>query len=160
VVDVRGATSEDTAACVAVLAALPDFFTRDTHVTLADEMQSGKTWVAVDEARSICGFVHAKQHYSRAAEITFAAVVPGCRRRGIGRILVAAALDELREAGVAVVEVKTLDATSDYPPYAETRAFWESQGFVQVDMIDPLPGWEAGNPSAIYVVALNATRRR
>jgi hypothetical protein len=32
------------------------------------------------------------------------------------------------------------------------------RGFVQVDMIDPLPGWEPGNPAAIYVAALRPTR--
>jgi len=29
---------------------------------------------------------------------------------------------------------------------------------VQVDTIDPLPGWQPGNPSAIYVAALGPTR--
>ena len=37
-------------------------------------------------------------------------------------------------------------------------AFWERRGFVQIDCIDPLPGWEPGNPSAIYVKALRTTR--
>jgi hypothetical protein len=27
-----------------------------------------------------------------------------------------------------------------------------------VDTIDPLPGWEPGNPAAIYVAALRPTR--
>jgi hypothetical protein len=27
-----------------------------------------------------------------------------------------------------------------------------------IDTIDPLPGWEPGNPAAIYVAALRATR--
>jgi hypothetical protein len=29
---------------------------------------------------------------------------------------------------------------------------------VHVDTIDPLPGWEHGNPAAIYVAALRPTR--
>jgi hypothetical protein len=36
-----------------------------------------------------------------------------------------------------------------YPPYVATRAFWERSGFVQVDTIDPLPGWQPGSPAAI-----------
>ncbi|HEX5290374.1 MAG TPA: hypothetical protein VFX25_16040 [Streptosporangiaceae bacterium] len=39
-----------------------------------------------------------------------------------------------------------------------TRAFWERNGFVHVDTIDPLPGWEPGNPAAIYVAAIRPTR--
>ncbi len=75
----------------------------------------------------------------------------------MGRALVSVALHELSSSGVAVVEVKTLDASSDYQPYAATRAFWEDQGFVQIDTIDPLPGWQPGNPSAIYVASLRPT---
>jgi hypothetical protein len=51
-----------------------------------------------------------------------------------------------------------LDRSADYRPYEATRAFWERRGFVQVDTIDPLPGWEPGNPAAIYVAALRPTR--
>ena len=59
--------------------------------------------------------------------------------------------------GVSVVEVKTLDASAGYQPYESTRAFWERQGFVYVDTIDSLPGWDPGNPAAIYVAALRPT---
>ena len=55
-------------------------------------------------------------------------------------------------------EAKTLDRSSGYRPYEATRAFWERNGFVHVDTIDPLPGWEPGNPAAIYVAALCPTR--
>ena len=67
-------------------------------------------------------------------------------------------LGDLAAEGVSVVEAKTLDCSADYPPYEATRAFWEHRGFVQVDTIDPLPGWEPGNPAAIYVAALRPTR--
>jgi len=56
------------------------------------------------------------------------------------------------------VEAKTLDSSSGYRPYEATRAFWERNGFIHVDTIDPLPGWEPGNPAAIYVAALRLTR--
>ena len=46
------------------------------------------------------------------------------------------------------MEAKTLDRSSGYRPYEATRAFWERNGFVHVDTIDPLPGWEPGNPAA------------
>jgi hypothetical protein len=68
------------------------------------------------------------------------------------------ALAALSADGVKVVEVKTLDASSGYEPYVATRGFWEARGFRQIDCIDPLPGWQPGNPSAIYVAALVPTR--
>lgn len=66
-------------------------------------------------------------------------------------------LDALAGEGVRLVEVKTLDQAVDYPPYVATRAFWERRGFVQIDTIDPLPGWRPGNPAALYVAALGST---
>ena len=51
-----------------------------------------------------------------------------------------------------------LGRSSGYRPYEATRAFWERSGFVYVDLIDPLPGWQPGNPAAIYVAALRPTR--
>jgi len=39
-----------------------------------------------------------------------------------------------------------------------TRVFYERSGFVYVDTIDPLPGWQPGNPAAIYVAAIRPTR--
>ena len=80
------------------------------------------------------------------------------RGRGHGTMLVNRVLDALAADGVRVVEAKTLDRSSDYPPYQATRAFWERRGFVHIDTIDPFPGWPPGNPAAIYVAALRPTR--
>ena len=44
------------------------------------------------------------------------------------------------------------------PAVRGTRAFWEHNGLVQIDTIDPLPGWQPGNPVARYVAALWPTR--
>ena len=90
-----------------------------------------------------------------SGEIYYAGVMPGRQRRGIGRRLVAALLDDTT---LPVVEVKTLDASSSYEPYVATRAFWSAMGFVQIDCVDPLPGWQPGNPAAIYVCALRSTQ--
>jgi len=154
---IRPATAADAEACAGVLRALPDFFTPNTH----DEVRAaiateGRAWVA-DATPSIDGFMLTERRSPRAAEITFAAVVPERRHQGIGRSLLATVVDELARDGVVVIEVKTLDASADYEPYVATRAFWERNGFVQIDCIDPLPGWAPGNPAAIYVRALTAT---
>jgi ribosomal protein S18 acetylase RimI-like enzyme len=92
------------------------------------------------------------------AEILWIAVDPARRGRRLGTMLLDSVLDDLAAAGVTVVEAKTLDRSAGYPPYEATRAFWERRGFVQVDTIDPLPGWHPGNPAAIYVAALRPTR--
>ena len=154
---IRRATAEDADGCVAVLAALPDYFTPDTHDDARREIASERAWVAAANDGTIEGFVIATTRYPASAEITTAAVYPTLRRQGIGTKLISRALDDLSNDGMVVVEVKTLDASSGYEPYVATRAFWEKQGFVQIDCIDPLPGWQPGNPSAIYVAALRPT---
>jgi N-acetylglutamate synthase-like GNAT family acetyltransferase len=153
---VRSAGPGDAEACVEILRRLPDYFTPDTHADARAALEHNRAWVATESAK-VLGFVVVEQRFSRSAEITFAAVTPEWRARGIGTALVVRALDQLSDEGVAIVEVKTLDASSGYEPYVATRAFWERRGFVQIDCIDPLPGWQAGNPSAIYVAALSRT---
>lgn len=145
----------DGDACAAVLESLPDYFTDDTYDEARAACAGGAIgWVAVDEAGAVVGFVLAERRFAAAAEITFAAVAPERRGGGVGTGLVERTLGDLGAAGVAVVEVKTLDASAGYEPYVATRAFWEARGFVQVDAIDPFPGWMPGNPCAIYVRAV------
>ena len=137
-----------------MLAALPDYFTPDTHEDLRTRFGACVTFVAVDDGQVVACALLQPQYSS--AEIYYVGVIPSRHREGIGRKLIARLLDE---STWPVIEVKTLDASSGYEPYVKTRAFWEAMGFVQIDCIDPLPGWQPGNPSAIYVCALRATRR-
>lgn len=82
------------------------------------------------------------------------AVEAPLRGGGVGTPLLDRVVRDLAESGCAVVEVKTLDASTGYEPYLATRACWERRGFVHIDTIDPLPGWQPGKPAAIYVAAL------
>jgi ribosomal protein S18 acetylase RimI-like enzyme len=157
VFSVRHARAADVERCVAILRQLPDYFTPDTYDEVRASIPHHRAWVAVDIADDVAGFVLVVQRYARSAEITFASVRPDHRRAGIGTALVEHALDELARDGIQVVEAKTLDASAGYEPYVATRSFWEARGFVQIDCIDPLPGWQPGNPSAIYVAALTRT---
>lgn len=85
------------------------------------------------------------------------AIDPAWRGRGHGTFLLNRVLDDLAADGVSVVEANTLDGSAGYRPCEATRAFWERRGFDQVDTIDPLPGWQPGNPAAIHVAALRST---
>ena len=80
------------------------------------------------------------------------------RGRGHGTTLLGHVLNHLAATGISVAEAKTLDRSSGYRPYEATRAFWERNGFIHIDTIDPLPGWPPGNPAGICVAALRPTR--
>jgi GNAT superfamily N-acetyltransferase len=86
------------------------------------------------------------------------AVRPDRRNHGVGSELIDNVLSKLWGDGAFLVEVKTLDASANYAPYEATRAFWEARGFIHIDTIDPFPGWDPGNPAAIYAAALKPSR--
>jgi ribosomal protein S18 acetylase RimI-like enzyme len=147
----------DARALEEIVRALPDYFTDDVPDKVETDSTARDTWVLVDTDQ-VVGFAIAEQRPPRAAEILWMAIASAHRHRGEGSLLLNAVLDDLGAGGVSVVEVKTLDKSSDYTPYEATRGFWEARGFVHVDTIDPLPGWQEGNPAAVYIAALRSTR--
>jgi GNAT superfamily N-acetyltransferase len=154
---VRMAVPTDSEACIHLLTRLPNYFAIDTHDVVRAALTTGSAWVAL-EHDELVGFAVAEHRHTKTAEITFAAVDPLRQGQGIGTHLVNAVFDHATKHGIVLIEVKTLDASSGYEPFVSTRAFWEARGFHQVDCIDPHPGWKPGNPAAILVAALTATR--
>ena len=154
---VRRLLAGDIPAVAVVVARLPDYFTSDVPGQVKQDAADHEGWVITDDAQ-VAGFAIVARRSAAAAEILWIAVDPARRHRGLGTALLNRMLAELAADGVSVVEAKTLDRSAGYRPYEATLAFWERSGFVQVDMIDPLPGWQPGNPAAIYVAALRATR--
>lgn len=153
---VRPALPTDLTACLDIIRLFPDFFTPDVVDTVDREFSVHDCWV-ITEAGPVIGFAIVSKRTSLAAEVLWAAVHPAHQQRGYGSSLIGYVLDSLLRHGVHLVEAKTLDRSADYEPYEATNAFWERMGFVQVDSIDPLPGWQPGNPAAIYVAGLRST---
>jgi len=156
VIRVRPCLPSDLDACLGIVSSLPDFFTVDALDTIRRDFGQHQAWAAVDDA--VVGFAIVDRRSSTTAEILWAAVNRDHRGTGIGTLLIEHVLDALAGSGVVLVEAKTLDRSVGYGPYESTRAFWERRGFVQIDRIDPMPGWQPGNPCALYVAALGTTR--
>ena len=154
---VRAARFDDLEACLQIVRASPDFFTEDVPITVQGDFERHDGWVIV-EAGEIAGFVVVDRRSSQAAEILWIAVEPARRDTGYGTRLLNHVLGVLRDQGIALVEVKTLDHSAGYTPYEATNAFYERSGFVQIDCIDEFPDWPPGNPAALYVAALEKTR--
>jgi GNAT superfamily N-acetyltransferase len=156
-VDVRRFAIGDGPALAGIVRGLPDYFTDDVPARAERDAVAHEAWVLTDSG-AVTGFAVVARKSVRGAEILWIAVDAARRGRGYGTALLGHVLDRLAADGISVVEAKTLDGSSGYVPYEVTRAFWERNGFVQIDTIDPLPGWRPGNPAAIYVAALRATR--
>jgi GNAT superfamily N-acetyltransferase len=154
---VRRFAAGDAPAATAIVRGLPEYFTDDVPAKVELDAASHEAWVITDSG-AVAGFAVAARKSPGGAEILWIAVDAARRGRGHGTTLLGHVLDCLAAGGVSVVEVKTLDRSSGYRPYEGTRAFWERNGFIHIDTIDPLPGWRPGNPAAIYVAALRPTR--
>jgi GNAT superfamily N-acetyltransferase len=154
---VRRFAAGDAAAVAAIIRGLPDYFTDDVPAKLDHDAASHQAWVLTDSG-TVAGIAVAARKSPGGAEILWFAIDAARRGRGHGTRLLGHVLDHLAIAGISLVEAKTLDRSAGYRPYEATRAFWERSGFIHLDTIDPLPGWPAGNPAAIYVAALRPTR--
>ena len=154
---VRRLTASDLPVVTRIVRGLPDYFTSDVPGKVARDAVDHDSWVLTCSGE-VAGFAVAARRSPRGAEILWMAVDAARRGHGLGTALLKHLLGELAADHVSVVEVKTLDRSAGYQPYVATLGFWANQGFVYVDTIDPLPGWQAGNPAAIYVAALRPTR--
>ncbi len=155
---VRRFAAGDAPAAAAIIRGLPDYFTDDVPAKAVRDAASHQAWVLTDSG-PVAGIAVAARKSPAGAEILWIAVDTARRGRGHGTRLLGHVLDHLAADGIGVVEAKTLDRSSGYRPYERTRAFWERNGFVHIDTIDPLPGWPPGNPAAIYVAAIRPTRQ-
>lgn len=156
---VRRLAAGEAPALAAIVRGLPEYFTDDVPGKVERDAAIHDAWVVTDSG-TIAGFAVVARKSSGGAEILWIAIDAARRGRGHGTRLLGHVMDHLAADGVSVVEVKTLDSSAGYAPYEATRVFYERNGFVQVDTIDPLPDWPPGNPAAIYVAALRRTRVR
>jgi GNAT superfamily N-acetyltransferase len=154
---VRRLVAGEAPALAAIVRGLPEYFTDDVPGKVEHDAASHEAWVITDDD-AIAGFVIAERKSPGGAEILWIAVDAPRRGKGQGTRLLNDVIDDLAATGVSVVTVKTLDSSAGYAPYEATREFYEHNGFVYVDTIDPLPGWPPGNPAALYVAAIRPTR--
>ncbi len=150
---VRKGKAEDHDRCLKIVQNLPLHFTQQAWRTIEADLKSHELFL-VEKNSCVVGFATVRCKSEFVAEISWMAVDEEERSRGWGTMLLEGIANELKKRGKRLLEVKTLAPTVEYPPYAATRAFYEKHGFVLLEVIDPFPGWEPGNPCAIYVHTL------
>jgi N-acetylglutamate synthase-like GNAT family acetyltransferase len=98
------------------------------------------------------GLLLLKYHSQTSAEIYWIGVDPACHRKGVGRTLMKAAIEDACRQGVQYLFVATLHPDVDYEPFLRTRRFYKAMGFVYVHAehfpADPV------NPIAYYLKQL------
>ena len=138
-------------ACLSIARKLAGkYFTENGIATMSEDLRKHLLYVAVDWDE-VVGFVTVHRKSDRVAEISWMAVKPERQCRGIGSALIDYIASDLRSQGFKLLYVKTLSEDVKYPPYEITRLFYRKVGFIHLETIDPYPGWDPGNPCAIYV---------
>lgn len=145
---------QDPQAVREIIASLPDWFGlpefNEKFVRDAGRLSS---YLAVDEDQHVLGVVLLAEHFAAAREITLMAVRPERHRQGIGRLLLASVEEDLRAAGVRILEVQTLGPSHEDQDYARTREFYLAQGFIPIHELQ-LAAWEDDEPALILVKPL------
>ncbi len=145
--EIRKARKEDFDSCIAIAKELPEWFDVKELSEISKHILSLPTYLVEDAG--VQAFVILEDKSSETVEIKHFAVLRDRQRSGLGTKLLEHIEKEYSEK--IYIEVKTLDESAEYEPYVSTRSFYEKNGFVKVDVIEPYPGWSPGNPCAVYV---------
>jgi ribosomal protein S18 acetylase RimI-like enzyme len=107
---------------------------------------------------AVVGFVSVKPHTPHAAEVHVLGVKRAWHRNGIGRALFAHLEQTLQQGGYLHLTVKTVAQTAPGEAYAATRSFYESIGFVALELFPDL--WGPRNPCQLMVKRIGRDRPR
>lgn len=150
---IRELQPSDAEACDAIIAGLPYFFGEPTGVSqCAEAVRNERGFVATD-GDDVVGFITYDEVVRRSVEMTWLAVRNDLRRSGIGRELVARAVERAAADGARIMCVLTAapDPTDVgiEDGYEGTRTFYERVGFVPVRQLD-LASWNT-NEALLFV---------
>jgi N-acetylglutamate synthase-like GNAT family acetyltransferase len=145
---IRKAKKSELSKCLDIVISLTDWFDEDDISKIKEAIHSLPVYVFIDN-KDVIGFMCINPKFNTTIEIEYLAVDPKSRNKGVGTKLI-----NYIEANLAkdkIIEVKTLDESRVYEPYAQTRAFFEKNGFKKIEVIYPFPGWSEGCPCAIHI---------
>src|SRR6185295_8080362 len=98
----------DASACDAIIASLPEWFGLEEGIRECAEAVRSQPGLVAELDGSVVGFLTTARPYPTTPEISWLAVHARDRRRGIGRALIMALIDQLRTHGDRLVLVRTL----------------------------------------------------
>lgn len=132
---------------------LPDFFTAGGVDSLREDLKSHELYGAI-VGDKLVGLITLRLADIASLEISWLAVLPDWQGKGIGTELVKETLNIKAKEGFKICYVKTLAETVPDLGYEKTRKFYKKLGFYTLEIIDPYPGWDEGNPCQILAASL------
>ncbi len=153
---IRTMLPDEAAECEMVMRSLPGWFGIEESIQqYRRDLEIMETYV-VETGGHIVGFMALNQHNQYSAEIHVMGVLEEFHRRGMGRSLVAHAVDVLHERSIEYLQVKTLGPSRESEAYAGTRRFYKAMGFRPLEETNL---WGEGNPCLIMVRHLGCLPR-
>jgi ribosomal protein S18 acetylase RimI-like enzyme len=109
----------------------PRWFNDQGVREIAHALKTAPDLVAIDREK-VVGFAIYSTEKIGTAELNWIGVRSESHRKGIGRALVGALEEMLRQQGFSLLEVSTVAPTIAYEPYERTREFYYGVGFSTV----------------------------
>jgi len=130
--------------CDKVLHSLPDWFGIESAISdYIQGVEKGVFISAYIDGKSV-GFASMHETSVYADEIYVIGVLRENHRMGIGRRLIEICSEECRKNGKMFLLVKTISERLDDPFYKNTREFYKSTGFLELEELPSL--WGENNP--------------
>ena len=152
--NIIGPQLQRTTEVEAVLRTLPGWFGIEKSLLMyVDDTTKHPTFALEEEGRLI-GFLTLLEHFPTSWEVHCMAISMEFRGKQLGTRLLAHCESWLRDRGAKFLQVKTVAPTSDSPEYAQTRNFYEANGFVPLEIFPEL--WDPWNPALQCIKVLDA----
>jgi N-acetylglutamate synthase-like GNAT family acetyltransferase len=132
---------------------LPEYFNEGGLNQIKEDLPIQIVFGAYEDD-NLLAFISYNEINEQTVELSWLAVKEDKQRKGVGTKLVRESLKEIGQA-YDLCQVKTLAETVEDEGYARTRNFYNKLGFIPIEIIDPFPGWDAGNPCQIMVKFLH-----
>ena len=135
-----------------ILRLLPEWFGLEDCIKYYIEEAKSSTFL-VSESNGIAnGFISVRTHNNDSAEIVSMGVLKDYHGKGIGKQLVDATEESMKDKGIKLLQVKTLGPSANCEYYEQTRAFYSSRGFLNLEENHEI--WGVENPCLIMVKAI------
>lgn len=144
--------NEKSHICDSILRSLPNWFGIESAIVdYTQAVRSMKMW-ACEYDQDIVGFLSLEMHNAHSAEIHVMGVLEKYHNQKIGKSLIQAAIQDLKNEKVQFLQVKTLSEKHPDLYYAKTRSFYKKMGFMPIQEFPEL--WGKANPCVLILTLL------
>ena len=144
--------TEKSRICKEIIESLPNWFGLESANKEYIERSTATDFYVAYRFDKVVGFFSIISHFPQTSEIYVCGILPDFHRLGIGRKLMLAVEEDLRERNKKFLTVKTLSSSHPDKGYAKTREFYKACGFVPVEEFKEL--WSKEHPCLFLVKTL------